>query len=55
MPTASWTSKLPHSFRGLDPEAVQSLLTDAVGSLRQAQAREAELRATVASLEAGLG
>jgi hypothetical protein len=46
--------ELPHSFRGLDPEAVQSLLTDAVGSLRQAQAREAELRATIASLEAAL-
>ena len=46
--------ELPHSFRGLDPEAVQSLLTDAVGSLRQAQSREAELRATIASLEAAL-
>ncbi|HEY5886770.1 MAG TPA: hypothetical protein VIT24_03530 [Acidimicrobiales bacterium] len=46
--------ELPHSFRGLDPEAVQSLLTDAVGSLRQAQEREAELRTTVASLEAAL-
>lgn len=46
--------ELPHSFRGLDPEAVQSLLTDAVGSLRQAQEREAELRTTIASLEAAL-
>lgn len=46
--------ELPHSFRGLDPEAVQNLLTDAVGSLRQAQAREAELRSTIADLETAL-
>ncbi len=45
---------LPHSFRGLDPEAVQDLLTDAVGSLRQAQEREVELRTVVAALEAEL-
>jgi len=45
---------LPHSFRGLDPEAVQGLLTDAVGSLRQAQEREVELRTVVAALEAEL-
>ena len=46
--------ELPHSFRGLDPEAVQNLLTEAVGSLHQAQDREAELQATVAALEAAL-
>jgi len=46
--------ELPHSFRGLDPEAVQDLLTDAVGSLRQAQEREVELRTVVAALEAEL-
>ena len=45
---------LPHSFRGLDPEAVQALLTDAVGSLRQAQEREVELRSVVAAMEAEL-
>ncbi len=45
---------LPHSFRGLDPEAVQELLTDAVGSLRQSQEREVELRTVVAALEAEL-
>jgi hypothetical protein len=45
---------LPHTFRGLDPEAVQGLLTDAVDSLRAAQRREEELRTTVAALEAEL-
>jgi hypothetical protein len=45
---------LPHTFRGLDPEAVQGLLTDAVESLRAAQRREEELRSTVAALEAEL-
>ena len=42
---------LPHTFRGLDPDAVQGLLTDAVESLRAAQRREEELRSTVAALE----
>ena len=41
---------LPHTFRGLDPEAVQGLLTDAVDSLRAAQGREEELQSTVAAL-----
>lgn len=45
---------LPHTFRGLDPEAVQGLLTDAVESLRAAQRREEELRSTVAALESEL-
>jgi hypothetical protein len=45
---------LPHTFRGLDPEAVQGLLTDAVESLRAAQRREDELRTTIASLESEL-
>jgi hypothetical protein len=45
---------LPHSFRGLDPEAVQGLLTEAVDSLRAAQRREEELRSTVAALESEL-
>ena len=45
---------LPHSYRGLDPEAVQELLTEAVGSLRQSQEREVELRTVVAALEAEL-
>ena len=45
---------LPHTFRGLDPEAVQGLLTDAVESLRAAQRREDELRSTIASLESEL-
>ena len=45
---------LPHTFRGLDPEAVQGLLTDAVESLRAAQGREQELRTTIASLESEL-
>ena len=46
--------ELPHSFRGLDPEAVQELLTDAVGALREAHGREVELRTVVAALEAEL-
>ena len=45
---------LPHTFRGLDPEAVQGLLTEAVESLRAAQRREEELQSTVAALEAEL-
>jgi len=45
---------LPHTFRGLDPDAVQRLLGEAVESLRAAHRREEELRATIASLEAEL-
>ncbi len=45
---------LPHSFRGLDPEAVQGLLSDAVESLRAAHRREEELRTTITELEAAL-
>ncbi len=46
--------ELPHTFRGLDPEAVQDLLTDAVESLRAGQRREEELRSSIASLESEL-
>lgn len=46
--------ELPHAFRGLDPEAVQALLTEAVGSLRESERRQDELRATITELEAAL-